>query len=108
MSNANTTIIVPANPDLDDCLTGAADAYIAQHPELAGWDLEPRWANNKTRENVVLTVPLTNARIRALATEAGAHGDQEMVAICERALDGDADARRECARVMADAAAQAD
>lgn len=110
--NTYTTVTVPANSDLDNCLTGAADAYIAQHPELAGWDLEPRWAD-ETRESVTLTVPevvatgITDRRIRALSTEAGEHGDLEMVAICERALAGDEQARRECTRVIADAA-QAD
>ncbi len=53
---ANTTITVPANPDMDDCLSGAAEAYIAEHPELEGWDLFPRWAD-ETRETVELTVP---------------------------------------------------
>lgn len=50
--------LVPANPDLDDCLTGAADAYVAEHPELKGWDLSPRWTD-ETRETVTLTVPVT-------------------------------------------------
>lgn len=51
-------IVVAANPDLDDCLTGAAEAYIAEHPELAGWDLAPRWTDEDTRETVTLTVPM--------------------------------------------------
>lgn len=51
-----TTITVPANPDLDDCLTGAAEAYIAKHPALRGYDLAPRWAD-ETRESVTLTLP---------------------------------------------------
>lgn len=53
----NKIITVPANPDLDDCLTGAAEAYVAEHPELAGWYLEPRWAD-ETREAIELTVPV--------------------------------------------------
>lgn len=52
----NITVTVPANPDLDDCLAGAAEAYIDEHPELEGWDLEPRWAD-EARETVALTVP---------------------------------------------------
>ena len=40
---ASTTILVTANPDLDDCLTGAAEAYTAEFPELEGYDLSPRW-----------------------------------------------------------------
>lgn len=51
-------------------------------------------------------VRVSPAQIRALRTEAGAAGDSAQAAICTRALDGDADARRECARVIADAAAQ--
>ena len=53
----STTITVPADPDQDDCLTAAAEAYIAEHPELEGWDLDPRWEDDRMRETVVLTVP---------------------------------------------------
>jgi len=51
-----TEIIVRADPDLDDCLQGAVDAYVAAHPDARRWDLSPRWAD-ETRENVALTVP---------------------------------------------------
>ncbi len=54
---AEGTVIVPANPDLDDCLAGAAESYIVEHPELEGWDLAPRWAD-ETRERVALTIPV--------------------------------------------------
>jgi hypothetical protein len=55
--NANeTTVIVPADPNADDCLTAAAESYIAAHPDLEGWDLCPRWAD-EDREEVALTVP---------------------------------------------------
>ena len=40
---------------------------------------------------------LTDEQIEALANEAGCHGDDEMVAICERALSMDPDAREEVA-----------
>jgi hypothetical protein len=50
-------IIVPADPDLDDCLPGAAEAYIEEHPDLVGWDLKPRWTDDDSRETVTLTVP---------------------------------------------------
>lgn len=53
----STTITVHANPDADDCLSAAAADYIEDHPELAGWDLSPRWADD-TRETVALTVPV--------------------------------------------------
>ncbi len=58
MTMSQTTVTVPANPDLDDCLAGAAEAYIAEHPELEGWDLDPRWSD-ETRESVTLTVPVS-------------------------------------------------
>ena len=54
-----------------------------------------------------VAVRVSPAQIRALRSEAGVAGDLAQVAICDRALAGDADARRECARVIADAAAQA-
>lgn len=50
---------------------------------------------------------LTDRQIIALRTEAGSAGDAEQIAICDRALDGDRDARAECARVIADADAMA-
>jgi len=53
-----TEITVTADADQDDCLTAAADAYVADHPEAAGWDLLPRWADENDREVVVLTVPV--------------------------------------------------
>ena len=49
-----------------------------------------------------------DADIQALSDEAAAAGDEAQVALCAAALDGDTDARRECARVIAEAAAQAD
>ena len=48
----------------------------------------------------------TDAQIEALRAEAGAAGDLTMVEICDRALDGDTEARRNVARVIADAQAQ--
>lgn len=59
MANSkSTTVTVRANPDLDDCLAGAAEAYVSEHPELKGWDLDPRWTD-ETRETVTLTVPVS-------------------------------------------------
>lgn len=49
-------ITVAANADADDCLAAAADEYIAEHPELTGWDLDPRWAADDCEE-IALTVP---------------------------------------------------
>jgi len=58
MTTQMTTVIVKANPDLDDCLAGAVEQYVAEHPEAKGWDLSPRFAD-ETREEVLLTVPRT-------------------------------------------------
>lgn len=49
---------------------------------------------------------ITDEQIEALRAEAGAAGDLAQVAICDRAIDGDMQARAECARVIADAQAQ--
>lgn len=52
---------VPADADQDDCLTAAADGYIAEHPSLRGYDLAPRWTDDDTRETVTLTIPQWHA-----------------------------------------------
>ncbi|MCP4967389.1 MAG: hypothetical protein GY926_19425 [bacterium] len=44
--------------------------------------------------------PITDDQIDALETEAGEHGDLEMVAICRRARDGSKSARQEVARCI--------
>lgn len=51
------TVTVKANPDQDDCLSYAAEQYVAAHPDAKGWDLSPQWAD-ETRETVELTVPV--------------------------------------------------
>lgn len=53
---------------------------------------------------------ITVSQIKALRTEAGMAGDSKMVAICDAALDLGEDSSEwaECARVIADAAAQVD
>jgi hypothetical protein len=52
------------------------------------------------------TTEITDDQIERLQQEAAQAGDSAQVAICERAMTGDDDARRECQRVVADAAAQ--
>lgn len=49
---------------------------------------------------------ITRSQIIALRDEAAAHGDIEMVDICERALEGDTAAMIKCYRVISDARAQ--
>ena len=51
---------------------------------------------------------ITDDNISTLCNEAATAGDEEMVVLCDRALVGDADARAEVERVIADAAAQDD
>lgn len=50
-------VTVAADPDQDDCLTAAAESYVAEHPALKGWDLSPRWTDDRNRETVTLLVP---------------------------------------------------
>ena len=49
---------------------------------------------------------VTEAALEALRGEAASAGDDAQVTTCDRALAGDADARRACARVIAEAIAQ--
>lgn len=56
MASKSVELYVAANADADDCLADAAEQYIAEHADLAGWDLAPRWAD-EGRDAVVLTVP---------------------------------------------------
>jgi hypothetical protein len=49
----------------------------------------------------------TDQQVRDLRDEAATHGDTEMVRVCDEALDGDSDARAECARVITEAQSMA-
>lgn len=51
---------------------------------------------------------ITDTQISALRQEAAQAGDMKAVAICTRALAGSARARRECAKMIADARAMED
>jgi hypothetical protein len=51
---------------------------------------------------------ITKAQIEKLSNEAGEAGDLEQVAICTKALEGDAKALAECRKVIASAAAMGD
>lgn len=50
--------------------------------------------------------PVTDSQLSKLSNEASEAGDLEQVAICERALAGDAEAHVECAKVIRNAQAQ--
>ena len=52
--------------DYDDCLAAAAEDYVSEHPEAAGYDLNARWCGGDygSRETILLDVPLrTEAEI---------------------------------------------
>ena len=49
---------------------------------------------------------ITDDQIARLRTEAGEHGDLEMVAVCTKALRGDRKAIKECVDVIAEAEAR--
>ena len=51
---------------------------------------------------------ITASQIETLRYEAAVAGDSEQVDICDRALDGDTNARAECAAVISDAEAMLD
>jgi hypothetical protein len=51
---------------------------------------------------------INNTIIKQLRDAAGQAGDLEQVAICDRALEGDEDARRDCAEVIDAARAMED
>ncbi len=55
-----------------------------------------------------MSTTITNSQIETLRTEAAAAGDAEQVSLCDRALDGDTDARQQCAEAIDDATAQDD
>ena len=50
---------------------------------------------------------MDKAKIVALRSEAAVAGDLEMVAICDRAIDGDEAVLTRCAQVLRDAAVMA-
>lgn len=53
------------------------------------------------------TADIDDDQIRALRAEAGSAGDAAMVAICDRALEGDDEAIEACVEAINDAAAAA-
>jgi hypothetical protein len=101
------TVAAARYADAADSLPAAADAYVEAHPDAAGYDLAPRWADDE-RDRIALDVPgPSRARLRALRAEAAAAGDLDTVAAADAALSGDADAAAECGALLDDAAALA-
>lgn len=76
----------------DECGAEAPDGACPDHP--------------RARVSSIIDRPITNAQIEALSNEAGQSGDLEMVAICERALNGSARARKACEKAIRWARAQ--
>ena len=72
-------IVVKANPDLDDCLTGAAEAYTEEHPDLEGYDLAPRWTDESDRETVTLSIPRWFAADHGMLAELEANDHTDRV-----------------------------
>lgn len=81
--------------DLGDMLT----SDVLDEIRRRGHRVEKTEGGYEVREGV------TDEQIATLRREAAVAGDDRMVAVCERAQDGDAVARRECARVIAEAEA---
>lgn len=73
---------------------------------LVGRDLIAVGGDGMGRSPWAVTI-LTPLQVTALRSEASAAGDLEQVAVCDRALDGDAGALLSCASVLADAKAMA-
>jgi hypothetical protein len=61
--NIMTTISIPSSQyeDFDDCLSAAQADYVADHPELEGWELNPRWSDDQ-RDEILLDVPEATAQ----------------------------------------------
>lgn len=52
------TLVISAKKyeDHDDCLTAARND-VAQDYGLNGWDLSPRWEDDRSRENILVDIP---------------------------------------------------
>lgn len=63
------------------------------------------WSGEIVDESTLL-LEIPEGAVSALRREAAEAGDMEQVAICDAAIEGDAEAAIDCARVIAEAAAQ--
>lgn len=79
MSKSTTVTIktTSRHEGFDNVLAAVAAEYVSDHPEIAGWDLDPQWegGDDGDREAVVLTVPLRAVRINVTTTPYD--GDQD-------------------------------
>lgn len=68
-------------------------------PDARGYEVVPQYVAD-ARQGKREGMGITDAQITALRSEAGAAGDSEMVAICDRAIEGDDAARAECSEAV--------
>lgn len=54
-----TTLLIPADPDKDDCLTAAVELVLKTEPLLSRWGLDAIWegGENGPREYVEVSIP---------------------------------------------------
>jgi hypothetical protein len=82
--NKQINITVRADADKDDCLTDAADRVRIEFGligwDLDGWNLSPRWTDDRNRDTVTLTLPKPKSDdavawdvLRALEGYSGSH-----------------------------------
>lgn len=97
--------------DLDDLPTFGGDAP-RDTSEIWAWDAERLLVGTCLANLEIVARPvrsdIDHDDIRALRAEAAEASDYDMVAICDRALRGDALAWGECCEVIEDARAQID
>ena len=86
----------------------AGDAYSHWCAGCGGEEQPSWWSPEQRTQPEAESDDVTDEQIAALRDEAAQAGDLDQVAICERALAGDAAARAECARVIDDAQAADD
>ena len=86
----------------------AGDAYSHWCAGCGGEEQPSWWSPEQRTRPEAESDDVTDEQIAALRDEAAQAGDLDQVAICERALAGDAAARAECARVIDDAQAADD
>lgn len=98
-------LVIPAAryENKENCLA-AAEADYQRRLGLPGYDLDPQWADDDSRIEIVLDLP--RGPVRALMTEAAEAGDTEQVSLCGAALAGDQDAVTSCWDTIAEAQAQ--
>lgn len=78
-----TTISLFAQGDEDDCFAAAVREVERHDPELAGWNMRPRWEDDVERERILLDVPSYTYSVRRPGCTAWVAGVDIGVAILE-------------------------